>query len=110
MLRRDGTCTSATCPNYDKLDETAGLTAKKCVVGETCLTDANTPKPLLGRDGVCAATCPVYDLTDDTNKKCVEVSCVGEATNTILTRTGTCVSVCPDYDEKESVTSPSTRD
>lgn len=95
ILRLDGTC-AATCPDYDALDETAGLANKKCKAGATCSGDVT---PILKRDGVCSATCPIYEFKNDTTKKCETVSCASEKTNVALKRDGVCAAKCPEYDE-----------
>ena len=93
ILQQDGTCADA-CPDYEAIDESGGLTFKKCKAGATC-----TGSDVLKRDGTCAATCPTYDFKNDSTKKCDAVSCSNEKTNVALKRDGVCAATCPDYDE-----------
>lgn len=73
VLLLDGTCASS-CPDYNALDETAGVTKKKCTVGAKC-----TNTDVLKRDGVCTADCPVYEFKNAAgSKKCEVVSCASE--------------------------------
>lgn len=69
---RDGTCAEK-CPAYDALDETGGLSKKKCVAGATC-----SGSDVLKQDGTCSATCPTYEFKNDDTKKCETVSCANQ--------------------------------